>query len=304
MLSFAFINPSFAMGGKVFTLARAMGVTAGPAFIFHTTYKNYKKKNAEQMYPISETNIEEWGREKMKQLNVPNYESMLFVCSRGEWATDGNKICVPFDCTFLFKDSLERALEQKKSPSKFFFNFLALDDSPDKIIARNSMILKHELGHVINQDTQNKCYALATIPLGIETLSFGVTKMFRKLFNMQPQPKTFLKTTLRSCSAIGSIGPKFLMSSLGLVAFSRYQETQADKFACEHAESRLELEEFAKYFKEHENSDWATKNRWEVCLLHAEKDLCHPAPIDRREMVESYIAQWDKDHAHEEGKRA
>src|SRR5260221_13762958 len=98
--------------------------------------------------------------------------------------------------------------------------------------------------------------------MAVEALSFGATLAFRKLCNIQ-EPKTLVKTILRSSVAIGSIVPKAFMSVISSILLHRYHESRADKFACEHAESRLELEEFAKWHKENE-SPYATGNRKDI----------------------------------------
>src|SRR5579863_3325498 len=272
-------KPSFSMYGAIFKAARAVGISTMPVFGLYKAYDTNKRTEdaRKESRPFLDTAIEKWGREKMKQLNVSHAESISFDYDL-VWSTSGKKINVPALESIILNQALKFNNDWR---SKIGF----LRGDIDKIIARNAMDLKHEIGHIVNKDPQNRLYAAVTVPIGIEALSFGITKVFRKLCNIQPQPKTFLKTMLRSCSAIGAIGPKFLMSCFGLNVFSRYQETQADKFACEHAESRLELEEFARSFKEHEKPEWVSKNRDEVRLLESIRDPIHPAPVDRKEMV-------------------
>jgi hypothetical protein len=269
-------KPSVAMYGAIFKTARAVGVTALPVYGLdkvNATNKCFEDSNKE-VIPFSHIAIEEWGREKMKQLEVPDAESLSFKYNLG-WSTNGKKISVPEDeC-----NELNDALKFNKS---FFSKIGFLRGNEDKLVACHSMILKHEICHIINKDPQSQMYALAAIPLGIEVVSFGATKAFRKLCNMQTQPKMFLKTMLRSGVAIGAIGPKMLMGGLGQAAFSRYKEVEADKFACEHAESRLELTEYANFFEARETK---------AALFDT-----HPCHADRREMVERYIAKWDAEH--------
>jgi hypothetical protein len=276
MLSFAFINPSFAMGGKVFKLARIVGITASPAYGLYDAY--VLNKHIEDSYDnvehFSDAAIEEWGREKMKQFKVPHAESIVFDHYYG-WGTSGKIIYVPTDES----NELNKALKNKE----------------DRIIAYHLAALKHEIGHIINKDPQHKVYAKAMIPLGVEALSFGATKIFRKVGNISPQPKTFLKTGLRSCFAIGAIMPKLFMSRLGLSEFSKYQEARADKFALEHAESRLEFEELIKRY---------SKKPILLDISELFKLPTHPTHDDRKAMVEKYKDKWDKDHADETGKRA
>ena len=166
----------------------------------------------------------------------------------------------------------------------------------DKIIARDAMILKHELGHIVNKDIENKKYVAASVPLGVEAISFGITSGFKKLYKINP-PKKLMSAALRSSGAVGAIIPKALLNIALFIEFERYEESRADKFACKNAESRLELEQYAHAFGEQENPDWATKNRMKVRWLEGSNDLTHPCFADRREMVESYLVKWDAEHA-------
>jgi hypothetical protein len=276
MLLLTSINPSFAMGGNVFKLARFVGVGTLPAYGLYDAYALNKRieDSCNNVEHFSDAAIEEWGREKMKQLKVPHAESISFDHDYG-WGTNGKIIYVPEDES----NELNKALKHKE----------------DRIIAYHSMALKHEIGHIINKDSQQMVCAKAIIPFGVEALSFGATKIFRKVCNISPQPKTFLKTGLRSFFAIGAIMPKLFMSRLGLSEFSQYQEAWADKFSLEHAESRLEFEELIKRYGK------------KPILLDISQLLTlptHPTHDDRREMAELYLDKWDKDHAHEARNKA
>ncbi len=298
MLLFVFINPSFAMGGKVFQLTRIIGIGALPVLGLRDAYRSNKaiEKNSEESPSIAEVSIKEWGRKKMERLNFPNADSITFEYGPG-WSVAGKKITVPDSERAV----LDEALEFHKSYwSKIGF----LQENRDEIIAWHSMLLNHEVGHVINKDSQNVPYVKVAIPVGIEALSFGMTKALRKVCNIEQKPKTFCTTILRSSFAVGAIVPKAFANLIVGILHRRYVETRADRFACEHAESRLELEQFAEFFKKGKIPKLASKSRLEVRLLEAMRDPMHPAPIDRLEMVESYIDKWDRDHAHEAEKRA
>jgi hypothetical protein len=288
MLLFTYMSPSFAMGGNVFKLTRFVGVGTLPAAGLLLTYKidEIRQENHKELNPITDEPLQEWFKEQKEQLNIPNSESILLKKGK-PWSAFADKkkghVTISSDDAFVLNHAL---INQHKN-----------------IIARDSMTLKHELGHIVHKDSENRKYALAAIPIGVEALSFGITKGLRKLCNIQQQPKTFLKTTLRSCVTVGAIVPKALANVVAWISFCRYQETQADKFACEHAESRLELEEYIKDYKESENYLWASKSRLKVRLLDALQDPMHPAPVDRKEMGESYLVQWDREHAHEAERR-
>ena len=218
--------------------------------------------------------------------------SKKLKCLRREKANRG------YIDSFLWSISDGQKLEDQLIRSFESFNKLndLLIDQHKRTIARDSMILKHELGHIVHKDSQQNISKMVAIPIAVEAVSFGITKSSRKLFNMQQQPKTFLKTTLRSSSAVGAIVPKAIVGLTSTIFLQRQQEARADRFACEHAASRLELEEFAKFCEKLENSEWASESRMAVRFLEATKDPIHPAPVDRKEKIESYLPKWDREH--------
>jgi hypothetical protein len=316
ILLFTYMSPSFAMGGNVFKLTRLVGVTTLPAYGLYKANKakNDAKEYVEGLEIVEECPVKNWFDEEKKKLDIPSLETVSLVKSPDwmgcEWAANNNVVIIDRNRKNRLNDMLLGDLEEEKN--------IYLKTT----IPQNAMVLKHEFGHIVYKDGQNTRYALAIIPVGIELLSFGATTAFRKLFNVQ-NPKTLLQSRLRSCCSIGAIVPKMWMGSAAFIVGKRYQEYRADKFACEHAESRLELEEFAKYFKTYEFSDsdletWikrgfitqdeaiALKNKSNMQLRWEDfkKDKNHPARIDRVEMIEGYIDQWDRDHSYDAEKRA
>ena len=245
-------RPSFSMYGAIFKAARAVGMTTVPACgLYLCNESNKRDRNGDEFFEtsplISETAIEKWGKEKMAELNVANAESISFVYGLG-WGTCKEKfITVPRSESYQLSKALQ--LKNKSFFGDLFYNIRFLGDDPDKTIARHSMLLKHEIGHIINKDDHNSSFNLATIPVAVEAASFGVTSAFRKLYSMQA-PKTFVKTALRSCFAVGAIVPKALISGAAYIFSMKYQEKRADTFACKNAASRLELEEFENFFQE------------------------------------------------------
>ncbi len=358
MLLFTFMIPSFAMGGKVFKLARFVGVTTLPTLgLYHS--KNYKKAlekvnvlDFDEELPTQPA-LNDWFEGQKKQANMPHSKPIFLVTHKNSRhaharanehigvVSVSSEVCDQLHEALvnqpLAEERLHQALKefeyakQQKEKRGIFKSFLLsradnqliksaesqIDVEKQNVaqckakIARESMIVNHEFGHIVHEDSNKYVYALTTIPLGVEALSFGATKLLRKLYNIQPQPKTFLKTMLRSGSAIGAIVPKALANAvLGGFLSKHWFEAPADTFACEHAVSRLELEEFAKYWKEHE-TDYYKKNKISDSRLERVlnsriiKEIIyplHPIPADRRQMVEGYINQWDRDHAHEAGR--
>ena len=288
MLLFTFISPSFAMGGKVFTLARFVGVTATPVFFSgiardaHENCKDFDNKES-----LAGSAIDEWGKEKIKRLNVANGESISFV-KNAEWVTNGKRIGIP---------SEEIEMHELIKSGDLIHN-------QDEKIALHSIFLKHEVGHAVHNDVQARLHHMIAVPFGIEAISFGATKGLRKLCNIQPSPKTFIKAMVRSCFAIGSIAPKTFIGAALVMFLRRQQETQADQYAYENAESRLELEKMVDFLREEE-----VRELLQV-LVNKEKGIrsgslfsSHPAHGERRALAEKYVVQWDRKHSWDE-KRA
>jgi hypothetical protein len=212
MLLFTFINPSFAMGGKIFKLARAVGVTATPISFGALAWDPHENsKDFDNQESLAGSAIDEWGKEKIKQLNVANSESISFV-KNVDWRTNGNRIGIPSEDIELH-ESIRSGIPMHDQ---------------DKKIALNSILLKHEVGHIVHNDLQKRLHHMIAVPLGIEAISFGATKGLRKLCNIQSSPKTFIKTMIRSCFAIGAIAPKMFVSAASVMFLRRQQEVKAD----------------------------------------------------------------------------
>jgi len=173
-------------------------------------------------------------------------------------------------------------------------------DNPDKIITEQKIVSLHEISHIINSDAGNQFYVLGIIPVVVETASSGATHLFNKAYPVEV-PKTWLKTALRSSAAVGSIIPKLGLSFVGLLSYIRHRETCADRFACENAENRYELEVFRDMFRkeqsafeeQYEGPDGALKDIL-LRVEHAKFDLVHPYLGDRADMVQGYLDKMDK----------
>jgi hypothetical protein len=227
--------------------------------------------------------VEKWVRKNMKKFGDSSLQTSPIVLADEDMPAAA--------VSGLLLIGAERAEELNSALQDGTYNSKAIVDE-------NTMILRHELKHMINHDVQKSAYALGLAPLVVEGACSGTTYAFNKICGIEA-PKRFLGTVFRSSVAIGSIVPKLMLSLASIGFYKRYEETQADKFACEHAESRSELEAFANFFKKYENPEWASKSRNEIRLLAARKDPIHPAPVDRKEMVESYLPKWDRDHSGE-----
>ena len=179
------------------------------------------------------------------------------------------------DRLFLDKDSLE--YKKRK--------FEAELEDREKKLKETYIILAHETKHYNNQDSRKGTYAFAGIPLAIEASCAAVTGAFRKHFGIK-QPQTILKTVLRSSCAIGAIAPKQLLNVLACMGYSRYQESGADRYACEHARDRKDLEAFYAYFNE-------AQERYGLCNEYL---TTHPPYAKRKAMTQSYMDKWDREH--------
>src|SRR5260221_8900403 len=105
MLPFVFINPSFAMGGKVFKLARVVGVSTLPACGLYGAYKRddlVKEHVFKDATVVTESTINDWFAEKKKKLNISNAGSISLVSgwAASDWAAcaekNGGRVIVNF----------------------------------------------------------------------------------------------------------------------------------------------------------------------------------------------------------------
>jgi len=177
-------------------------------------------------------------------------------------------------------------------------------DQLDRIIKRDTIILGHEAGHCINEDYKKKIYASAVIPVGVQAVSSTISSTFNKVLGIK-NPKTWLRTLFRSSGAVVSIVPKLYISSLAMIPYSRYIETNADDFACKTAKSVEELEAFRDFFKKEED-DLLKKIEETVSVQSEEEgekllrwiqwktDPDHPHLGDRVKHIQEYIDQRNK----------
>ena len=295
-------TPSFSMNGSFFRLARVAGATAVPciALLLTINEKEQLKKSVNRnnrsirtvLRPKEAILVEEWFLEKKEQVNTPNLETVLLVFGP-EWGsirnnTQGRVLVSSADLTELSAALVAKLENEKMTDWSAHQNNMTL--------AKHSMILGHELGHIANNDDLNRLYARASIPVGVELALFGITSKFKELCRISP-PKKFIETVLRSSLAVGAIGPKLLISLSLFWTYCRYRETQADRFSCENAKSRLELEVFADIFRKYSVAEGTRKPGVLAWLIHMLSDAEHPYSADRVKIVEGYLTQWDVKHA-------
>ncbi len=259
----------------------------------------------------------EWAEDIIGKAGGSQYDISL---KYGEqWASGSHKnkkyIKLPFTESLL----LESALKQRRNANlrqkmtffeKFKEDFFGSSDEAvitnyDQYIDESSMVLRHEIGHAVANDAENAQRMKLGIPVGLETICFGATYTFNKLCKISP-PKTIMKSLGRSVLVFGGIIPKALCFPHIYFAYSRYLETEADKFSCENAETIKELEAFHGRRKRHQTDferqchleQLVHKELTEADLRskHKKFDPCHPYPADRADMVQKYINEWDIKH--------
>ena len=136
------------------------------------------------------------------------------------------------------------------------------------IINSRKAILKHEIGHIVHNDSKKQEYSEVTIPalvqLACSTTSYG----FTKILHIQA-PKTLGKTLLRSSFAVASTPLKIGLSFITYNIYCRQQEKEADEFACQNAETKEELEAFSNYFRN-------LQNKFDDNLMDEPNELTNP----------------------------
>lgn len=307
---------SFAMHQLVFRGAKVIGSGAVPcltAYSAHKKYQDYEKfqdnldkcgnfrmalseQSREFFFPFGDDTpmpkrVEEFAKKRMEKVGVPRAQSMPMSTQIivKDWAATYDRVLL----------AGEKSLNELDK---------ALSDNDKKVIARHNIILTHEASHVINEDVKKFILVGPVVASGLQMVSSTMSYAFNKTCGIE-NPKTWLRTLARSSMAIGSIVPKLGLTGIGIIAYQRHREAMADKFACENAETRLELEEFRDFFREHEDilkkhapalhpsieQNEVNQQRW-LRLVAFNKDHVHPYPSDRADMVQKYIDNWDAEH--------
>lgn len=176
-------------------------------------------------------------------------------------------------------------------------------DRENRQLAANAMIIKHEIHHFLNQDSKNKTFADFLIPVAIQTMASTTKYGFDNAIKSQ-NFKTLATPWMKSSGTTATIIPKLIAYNLAFISYERYLEKNADEFAYKHAESRLELEEYINFWKNHEkiilNSSGFSDIKHDPALVAFKFFLSedpHPYSGKRAAMGEKYLAQWDEKHA-------
>lgn len=316
---------SFAMHGAIFGTARLVGVATLPFggwYIAHQLDED-EKSSAEQLKKLFEIvrpfpdAVDNWGKEKIKKLNIADEEISLQYGSG--WKSTAKAIHIsPLDAFSLNNALITREKIKKTRPEilkernalnqnniyhreliKSYDEIMSASDALlkecDEEEAKCSIILKHEAGHHVHGDVKNQNIIFGSFLIGTEIVSFGTTYGVNTLVKRNKVPKTLMSTVARSSLAVGAIIPKVVINLGGFFLYKRHREKKADQYAYEHAESRLELQAAIDDIKDHEG-DWGTSDRRKVWLLEAMRDPIHPCPQDRRKMPEKYLLKWDAEH--------
>ncbi len=87
---------------------------------------------------------------------------------------------------------------------------------------------------------------------------------------------------------------KLGLVSAANISFMRYTESQADKFSCERADNRLELEQYRNFFTRRHNvfeSEFsaAEQDRYLLSYEYLIGDFGHSSPKDRADMIDRYL---------------
>lgn len=149
----------------------------------------------------------------------------------------------------------------------------ACDKDKDSSLALAKMILMHEAKHYQNGDAGKGC------------LFGGLTSA------LLLQKSNFAGFVIK----LGLVGA-------ANIGFMRHTEREADRFACERANNRLELEQYRDFFIRRHNafeSEFSASAEQDKYLLSYEylfSDFGHPALGERENMAQSYVIEWDKKH--------
>lgn len=304
----------FSMNAKkvVFYAAKGFGCAAVPSWILYNSCKAYKEyKNYSPNSPMPRL-VEDFARNRMQELNFPGAQSVFVdTISYSSWGAMGGKGLVAGDdevnqlnSALLLRELYRASLEDLSLCTILFHDA----PQPDKIIARDGALLAHEVSHLFREDGKKALLINPLIAVATQGVFSSVSYGFNKLCGIG-MPKTWLRVLLRSFCSVYAIGSKKFITSLGIVAYSRYCESLADKFSCENPQSREGLEEFQRYFKniQDEVEKWAdplpvdfnqsssNKRRW-FRFVDFARDPHHPYPGDRVDAIQQYIDKWDEDH--------
>lgn len=174
-----------------------------------------------KLEPVDE-NTQKIFKKILKECNLQN---SVVVCKRYE--NNSSPACVIGLNTIGIPQKIENQL---------------LNGNPEqKLQFRN--VIKHELGHLINNDNLKKLLLLIVLGTAFYTVDY-LGK------NFLPQPKDMLEIGLYSAASL--VVTYLKMQALGETIFKRkrYEEIYADQFAIDHTQNPKELRATEKYFND------------------------------------------------------
>ena len=181
------------------------------------------------------------------------------------------------------------------------------DDSADeqKVIATNSWLFKHEIGHAFGKHVKNSINFKVLAPFAVQSF-VSVAKKSLGIYGVSKTIPGFIGVLL------GSIISKLSIGYGSYCLYKQYQERQADLYACEHANIE-ELIAGRDYFLEHLDDCIncyfynkptivkrikLKKNHFVInsCLkgMHFINDKYHPYPGDRADAIDRVLQEFDK----------
>jgi hypothetical protein len=257
--------------------------------------------------------------------NIANIESipLIQVPDSFDWGViNGRSIA----CSCDLAKTLEKALEDKellvKQCNDYEIQSICLTNKQellyemqkkikacDIVIAFSIYALKHEIKHYIKEDLKHEMYVVGILPILIQLGYSGFVYSFNKMLNIKP-PTRWYSTLFRSSLSVASMKPKMMLNFIGIALYNQHQEREADRFACEHAENRLELQVAYDYHKNTQISyeeDLLKKmpklsaqsellKEKIIRLFYFFEDEQHPYYADRAAMVKKYLNKWDAEH--------
>jgi hypothetical protein len=243
----------------------------------HEKYKARKEWEIQsQKLPDMPLIVQEWAKTEATRLNIPNSKAISFKIDN-EWASRENVIFATSENTVKLEKILQNELRS---------------DEANKFINENKMILRHELGHLINKDSQNRIRALYAFPWLIQAGFMGKTYVLNKMFKIKPS-KTWLGVVGCSAFAFSSIPFKIVIDEYSRRLYDQYHEKKADTFACMNAENKSELEAYYDYFTR-ERKDRFIGGGFSFSEFFLPST--HPDRFDRAAHCQEYIDNWDQNH--------
>lgn len=165
-------------------------------------------------------------------------------------------------------------------------------EDDNAMLARKSVCIKHEFGHVASEDSWNIVKSSFMIPAGIQAGCFSISYTCNKIFGFH----TKINQPTRCAGAMIALYLKVCVWGAVERMRCQYRETMADQFAFEHATPE-EIKAFIVLFKKYEQellempqfkdiADDPIKVRKAFFYL---QEKAHPYPADRITMAEKYL---------------